>query len=206
MRNTFENMPKQINEDEAGESNDNEAEIYARENLKDFENVEIKKLSELPYWNKIEKFLVDKGIADNKVILIDDEEKWKSIYGSNDSKSSHKPKVIILKKQIFDNENISDENISWLVHEIGHIEFYKSLGDKLDEYMKEYYANGEYANSSMEESAFQLQFEFLKIIGKTKRECLDFIDKYYDKCFGEDEKEEKEKEIRQIEKYIDSVY
>lgn len=182
-----------------------EAKTYVKENLKNFENVEIKKISELPYWNKMSKFLTDKKIVDREVVIVDDNEKWKSIYGSNDSKSSHEPMAIILKREIFENENISDENMSWLIHEIGHTEFYKSLGDKLDEYMEEYHIKGEYTNSEMERDAFRLQFEFLKSIGKTKAECLDFVEKYLDKSFGEDDKEAKEKELEQIKKYMNDV-
>ena len=51
--------------------------------------------------------------------------------------------------------NISDEIMSWLIHEIGHIEFYKGLGEKLDEYMEEYHKKGEYTDSEMEKSAFK---------------------------------------------------
>lgn len=188
------------------EHNESEAQTYVKENLKNMDNVEIKKTSELPFWNKISKFLTDNKIVDREVIIIDDEKNWKSIYGSNDSKSSHKPKAIILKKEIFDNENISDENASWLIHEMGHINFYEKLGNKLDEYMEEYHAKGEYTNSAMEKDAFQLQFEFLKSVGKTKMECLDFVEKYIDQSFGESEKEEKEKELEQIKKYLDAVY
>jgi len=189
-----------------------ETEIYVKENLKNFENFQIKKLSELPYWNKIDKFLAGKGIADNEVIIVDDEEKWKSIYGSNDSKSSSKPKAIILKKEVFGQENISDENISWLIHEIGHMEFYENLGEKLEEYMDNFFKSGEYTSSTMESAAFQLQFEYLKTIGKTKEECLNLLQSYIDKTFGRDEdinnaqSEQKHKEIDQLVRYLDNVY
>jgi hypothetical protein len=183
-----------------------EAQLYAQKNLKGFENVEVRKISSLPFWNKISDFLSKKEIADSEVIIVDDEEKWKNIFGSNDSKSSPKPIAIILKKEIFDKEEISEENMGWLIHEIGHIEFYKSLGEKLDEYMEEYHRKGEYTDSEMEKSAFSLQFEFLKSIGKTKNECADFIRKYLDKSFSSDEEKEKEKESRQLDKYINSVF
>lgn len=183
-----------------------EAEKYVAENLKDFENVEVKKMSELPSWDKINKFLSDNGIEDRDVIIVDDEEKWKSTFGSNDSKSSHKPIAILLKKQIFDCGDISEENMSWLVHEIGHIDFYKKLGEKLDEYMEAYHKKGEYTDSDMEKEAFNLQFEFLKSIGKTEAECADFINKYLEKSFSSDEQEEKEKESKQIEKYLSAIF
>lgn len=186
---------------------ESEAEIYVKENLKDFEKVEVKKMSELIFWREVNIFLANKGITDiedEDVIIIDDEEKWKNIYGSNDSKSSYKPKIIILKKEIFDNENISIKNISWCIHEIGHLEFYKSLGEKLDEYMKKYHASGEYAASAMEKMAFQLQFNYLKSIGKTKSECMNLVQEYLNKSFKKDE--EKEEGFKQIEKYVDNVY
>jgi len=183
-----------------------EAADYVKKNLESFENVEIKKLSALPYWNKISKFLSDKGISDGEVVIIDDEKSWESVYGSNDSKSSHKPKAIILKKEIFNQENISEENISWLIHEIGHIEFYKNLGDNLDEYMDEYHKKREYAASEMEKAAFSTQFEYLKSVGKTKTECLGFVEKYLNKSFGKDQKEARRKELEQIESYITSVF
>jgi hypothetical protein len=181
-------------------------EKYVKGNLQDFENVEIKKLSELPFWNKINKFLADKKISDGEVIIIGDEERWRSLYGSNDSKSSHRPMAIILKKEIFDQEDISEGNMAWLIHEIGHLEFYKDLGDKLDAYMEEYHASGEYTNSAMEKQAFELQFEFLKSIGKTKAECLDFIEKYLAQAFAGNEEEAKNKELKQIMKYIDDIF
>lgn len=180
-------------------------EKYVKDNLQRFEKVEIKKMSELPFWSRINKFLASKNIADGEVIIIDDEDKWKSIFGSNNSKSSHAPMAIILKKEIFDREDISDDNAAWLVHEVGHIEFYKSLGDKLDAYMREYHVKGEYTNSSMEEAAFKLQFEFLKSIGKTKDECLAYMTKYLDKSFSRDEEGEKEKERKQIMGYMSDI-
>jgi len=189
-----------------------ETEAYTKENLKNFESFQVKKLSDLPYWKKIDKFLADKGIADKEVILIDDEKKWKSVYGSNDSKSSFKPKAILLKKEVFNQENISDENISWLIHEIGHIEFYKNLGDKLDDYMDNFSKSGEYTSSTMESAAFQLQFEYLKSVGKTKEECLNFLQLYMDESFGRDEdidnaqKDLKHKELDQLIRYLDNAY
>ena len=184
-----------------------ESERYVEKNLEDFENVEIKKTSELPYWNKINKFLDSKEIADDDVIVIGGKERWQSIYGSNDSKSSHKPSAILLKKEIFDREDISGEDISWLIHEIGHIEFYRGLGEGVDEYMEEYCAKGEYTSSEMEKSAFKLQFEYLESIGKTKTECDEFVINYLDKSFKGSENNEKAwEELKQIREYLNEVY
>ena len=152
------------------------------------------------------KFLDTKRISGGEVIIIDDEKNWENIYGSNDSKSSLKPMAIILKKEIFDRENISEENISWLIHEIGHIEFYKALGERLDSYMEEYYRKGEYVESEMEKTAFQLQFEYLKSIGKSRTECVEFIKNYFDKSFSENESEKKEKELEKVTEYLDEIF
>lgn len=186
-----------------------EIQTYTEENLADFENVEIKKLSELSCWGKISDFITSKkmaGIENVQIIVAGGGKQWERIFGSNDSKSSHRPIVIILKKEIFDNENISDEDASWLVHEIGHIKFYQDLGDKLGDYMEEYHRRGEYTDSDMEKAAFELQFEYLKSIGKTKDECEDVIKKYLNKSFGEDKKESKENEYKQIMMFLDNIY
>jgi hypothetical protein len=186
-----------------------ETQAYIEENLGDFENVEIKKLSELPCWKKISDFIASKkmvGIDNVDTVIANGGKQWESVFGSNDSKSSYKPMTIILKKEIFDNENISDENVSWLIHEIGHIKFYQDLGDKLDGYMAEYHKKGEYSDSEMEKFAFEMQFEYLKSTGKTKGECEDVIRKYLDKSFGEDKKESKANIHKQIMKFLDGIY
>lgn len=204
MGNPFE-LPK-ISEPEIEKS---EAQVYIEKNLKEFENVEVKKLSELPCWNKISEFAVRKGIADIdniETVIADDEKRWKDIYGSNDSKSSHKPKMIILKKKIFDSGDISEENISWLVHEIGHIEFYQDLGDNLDEYMEEYHRKGNYTDSDMEKFAFELQFEYLKTQGKTQEECIDVVNNYLDKSFREEEETARANEHKQLMRFLFNVY
>lgn len=202
----FNNSKNLESEREKKVQNTSESENYVNENLKNFKHVETKKISDLPYWGKIKNFLANKGIEDREIIVVDDNERWNEIYGSNNSKSSHKPEAIILKRGIFDKENISYESISWLIHEVGHIEFYKSLGEKLDEYMEKYHAEGKYSDSEMESSAFQLQFEFLKSVGKTKDECRDFIKHYLNKTFVKNEKEQKEKELKTIEEYLDNAF
>lgn len=192
-----------------------EAQLYAEENLGDFENVEIKKISELSCWRKISEFMGNKeivGIDNVDIVMANGGKQWERVFGSNDSKSAHRPMMIILKKEIFDNENISDEDASWLVHEIGHIKFYQDLGDNLDKYMENYHKRGEYTDTDMEESAFGLQFQYLKSKGKTKNECEGIIKKYLDKSFAEDdkigeaEKEAKEKEYNQMMKFLDNIY
>jgi len=186
--------------------NPTQADTYVKENLKDFENVEVKKMSELPYWDNVSSFLSEKGLDDSEVIVVDDEEKWKSIFGSNDSKSSSKPMAILLKKEIFDRDDISEENMSWLIHEVGHVDFYKSLGGKLDKYMEDYYQKGEYTDSEMEKEAFGLQFEFLKSIGKTKSECVAIIEKYLNESFENNQEKEKKKESEQLMEYINNIF
>lgn len=171
-----------------------------------FEKMEFKKMSELQGWKRLRNFDLADQFADLKIVVIDDEEMWKSEYGSNDSKSSHNPKTIILKKEVFDRKDISDENLSWLVHEIGHIDFYESLGDQLEDYMKKYHETGKYAESEMEQKAFEAQFGFLKSIGKSKSECVAMIEKYLEKSFSEDKQEEKTNELNWIMKYLDSAY
>ena len=138
--------------------------------------------------------------------MIDDEEKWKNVYGSNDSKSSYSPKTIILKKEIFDREDISDDNLGWLAHEIAHIDFYNGLGNGLEAYMQEYYAAGEYTESEMEQKAFEKQFQFLKSIGKSKDDCAAMIEKYLDESFDKDQKDERANEQANLTRYIERVY
>jgi hypothetical protein len=163
-------------------------------------------MPELQCWNKIGSSDFAKKFAGLTVVVIDDNRKWQEIYGSNDSKSSYSLKTIILKKEVFDREDIPDENLSWLVHEMGHIDFYDGLGDGLDAYMKEYYAAGKYTESEMEQKAFELQFKFLKSIGKTEEECLGMMEKYLAKSFQEDQKNERKQEFEQIRKYVENVY
>ncbi len=178
-------------------------EEFEKEN---FKNIEFKNMSQLQCWDRIKDFDFASKFAGLEIVVIDDEEKWKSVYGSNDSKSSHNPKTIILKKEIFDRQDITDGDISWLIHEIGHIDFYNGLGENLDEYMEKYYQTGEYANSEMEQKAFEKQFQFLKSIGKTKTECVAVIENYLEKTFAENQEGEKSKERGQIMGYINMVY
>ncbi len=178
------------------------------ENFERFEKFEIKKLNELLAWKEMRSFFESKnfkGLEDLKVIVIDDENFWKNFYGSNDSKSSYNPKTIILKKNIFEKEGISTEEVSLLVHEVAHLLFYDSLGGDLEKYMEEYYSKGVYTDSVMEKSAFEMQFEFLKFKGKTKQQCVDEVKKYLDEVF-EDDEEGKTKEFEQLMKYVESVY
>lgn len=204
MENLFEQP--QISEPKLEKS---EAQVYVEKNLKKFENVEVKRLSELPCWKKISEFAVQKGIADIdniETVIANDGEQWENIFGSNDSKSSHKPKIIILKKEIFDSGNISEENISWLVHEIGHIKFYQDLGNNLDAYMEEYHRKGNYTDSDMEKFAFELQFEYLKTQGKTQEDCVDVVNNYLDKSFREEEETARANEHKQLMRFLFNVY
>jgi|GEM_PF-3290673 len=184
-----------------------EVKIYAEENLKEFEDIRIKLLSALPCWNKIRDFFTSNGISriDNlEIILASGGKQWESVFGSNDSKSSYKPMTIILKKEIFDNENISEEDESWLVHEIGHIKFYQDLGDNLDDYMEEYHKQGKYADSDMEKYAFELQYKYLNSIGKARNECIDVIKNYLDKAFSSNQKEENEYEYKKLIGFLEN--
>ena len=169
---------------------------------------EVKEMQKLPCWNEIASFFEKrnvKGFDNIKVVVIDDEDFWKNFYGSNDSKSSYKPKTIILKKSVFEKEKLSTEDVSWLVHEIGHLMFYDNLGDQLEQYMEEYHKTGKYTDSKMEQQAFELQFEFLKSEGVSKEECVDFVNRYLGKAFADDEYGKIE-ELKQITKYIEAVY
>jgi hypothetical protein len=58
----------------------------------------------------------------------------------------------------------------------------------------------------MEESAFRLQFEFLKSLGNTEEDCLRLIDGYLDASFGEGEEETKKNERAHLERYIAAMY
>lgn len=178
-------------------------EEFEKEN---FKNIEFKQISQLKCWDKLVDFDFAKKFAGLEIVIIDDEEKWRNVYGSNNSKSSHSPKTIILKREVFDRQDISDENLSWLIHEIGHIDFYDELGENLDDYMEKYYKTDKYAESEMEQRAFEKQFQFLKSLGKTRIECAAVIEKYLEKTFSENQEEERKKEFKYILKYINNVY
>lgn len=202
------NQENEIRSVEIGEQRNVDTRRILQESFEqyDFEKIEYKSMSELQCWSRLSGFDFAKKLADLKIVVIDDDEKWKSVYGSNDSKSSYYPKTIILKKEIFDREDISDENLSWLVHEMGHVDFYDWLGEGLNEYMEQYYATGKYTESEIEQKAFEKQFEFLKSIGKTKEECLDMMEKYLTDSFEEGQENKKQQEFEQIKKYLENVY
>jgi hypothetical protein len=218
--NVAENSPKEqspLEENNGHDGQSEEQELCAYmdslsrgdERFSGFDKFEVKGVGELPVWSNMKTFFEEEGIREvdsMQVIVVDDADFWKKFYGSNDSKSSYKPKAIILKKELFDSEETSSREESWLAHEIGHMIFYDSLGDTLEQYMQDYYARGEYTDSKMEKFAFQLQFGFMKSRGVTKEGCVDFVEEYLDESFDENETDEKEKERRQLMKYIQEVY
>lgn len=188
--------------------------IRSFERFKDFEGFEIKRLQNLKHWNKIKMYLEKNNLASEgiKVIIIDNEEYWKNFYGSNPSKSVAEMKTIILKKELFECEDISEENLSWIVHEIGHLSFYDFLDDKKDEYMREVRERQKYAATAMESIAFQEQLNYLKSLGKTREDCLAFMESYVEESFGPDEnsnsaqKKSKQREMEQLMRYVNDVF
>ncbi|MEI7890445.1 MAG: hypothetical protein WCI36_00595 [bacterium] len=198
-----------LNEEIDKFSNDNgmlKSELQNLISKEDFKGAEVKHFSQLKCWDKIKDFDFADKFTGLEIVVIDDEEKWKNVYGSNDSKSSFSPKTIILKKEVFDREDISDENLGWLIHEMGHIDFYESLGEQIGEYMKKYYAAGKYTESEMEQDAFEKQFQFLKSIGKSKSDCVVMMKKYLNESFENNQEEEKKKELEQLMKYINNIF
>ncbi|MDO8469881.1 MAG: hypothetical protein Q7S84_02555 [bacterium] len=183
------------------------------ERFKDFKDFEIKRVEDLCHWNKIKSFLETSNLKTKgiRVIVIDNEEYWKNFYGSNPSKSEVEPKTIILKKELFESENISEENLSWIVHEIGHLSFYDFLDDKNGEYMTGVQGRQKYTETAMESIAFQIQVDYLKGLGKTGEQCLTFMRSYVDESFGSDEnldnseKKLKQKELEQLIRYVNGV-
>lgn len=186
-------------------------------NLKRFENFEdfeIKSLEDTKHWEKIKSFLKEKNLSSEgiKVIVINNEEYWKEFYGSNPSKSVVEPKTIILKKEKFEEEKISDENLSWIVHEVGHLSFYDFLDDKAGEYMAGVEKQQKYTETAMESIAFQTQLDYLKSLGKTKEDCLAFMKSYLEESYGPDknlddpQKESKQKALNQLTRYLDNVF
>ena len=184
------------------------------ERFKDFKDFEIKRIEDLKHWDKIKSFLENSNLKAEgiRVIVIDNEEYWKNFYGSNPSKSVVEPKTIILKKEVFEQEDISEENLSWIVHEIGHLSFYDFLDDKKGEYMAGVEERQKYTETAMESIAFQTQMDYLKSIGKTREQCLTFMKSYIDESFGlngnldSTEKERKQKELEQLIQYVNGVF
>jgi len=184
------------------------------ERFKDFKDFEIKRTEDLKHWDKIKSFLENSNLKAEgiRVIVIDNEEYWKNFYGSNPSKSVVEPKTIILKKEVFEQEDISEENLSWIVHEIGHLSFYDFLDDKKGEYMAGVEERQKYTETAMESIAFQTQMDYLKSIGKTREQCLTFMKSYIDESFGlngnldSTEKERKQKELEQLIQYVNGVF
>lgn len=184
------------------------------EPFKDSKDFEIKRVEDLKHWDKIKSFLESSNLKAEgiRVIVIDNEEYWKNFYGSNPSKSVVEPKTIILKKEVFEQEGISEGNLSWIVHEIGHLSFYDFLDDKKGEYMAGTEERQKYTETAMESIAFQTQMDYLKSIGETREQCLTFMKSYVDESFGSDEdldnaeKERKQKELKQLIQYVNGVF
>jgi hypothetical protein len=187
------------------------------EKFRSFENakgVEVKGLEELKHWDKIKPYLEKNNLASKemKVVVVDNEEYWNAFFGSNPSKSVVEPKTIILKKEIFESENISDEDLSWIVHEVGHVSFYDFLDDKKDGYMDEVQKQQKYTDTAMESVAFGSQVDYLKSLGKTKQECLSFVRSYVDESSGSEDamddaqRASKQKELRDLAQYVEGVF
>jgi len=172
------------------------------ERFKDFKDFEIKRIEDLKHWDKIKSFLENSNLKAEgiRVIVIDNEEYWKNFYGSNPSKSVVEPKTIILKKEVFEQD------------EIGHLSFYDFLDDKKGEYMAGVKERQKYTETAMESIAFQKQMDYLKSIGKTREQCLTFMKSYVDESSGSDEnldsteKERKQKELEQLIQYVNGVF
>ncbi len=179
-----------------------------------FKRFEVKELGSLKHWGKIKNYLEINNINSDgiKVVVIDNEEYWKTFFGSNNSKSEVEPKTIILKKKIFESENIDDENLSWIVHEVGHVAFYDFLDDKASEYISKVHERKKYIRTAMESVAFQMQIGYLKSIGKTKEACWAFMKLYIEESFGLDEslddtqKALKQNELEQLMQYVNNVF
>lgn len=182
--------------------------------FKDFEGFEIKGLEDLKHWDKIKTYLEKNNLASEgiKIIVIDNEEYWKNFYGSNSSKSVVEPKTIVLKKELFEREDISEENLSWIVHEVGHLSFYDFMDDKKYEYMLGVQERQKYTETAMESIAFQAQLNYLKSLGKTREDSLAFMESYVEESFGPDEnldstqKEIKQKELEHLIQYVNGVF
>ncbi|MBU1180155.1 hypothetical protein KJ885_04385 [Patescibacteria group bacterium] len=194
---------------------DPDAIIAEYKKFKDFDKLEVIPLNKLPYWEKIISYLGEDrayDLSNLNVVLIEDEKYWKAFFGTNPSKSSFDINTIILKKDIFSDKDISDEQLSWLVHEIGHIKVYDMLEDNLKNYENIFRESGEYINTSMESVAFQAQFDFLKSVGKSKEECVDFIKEYLNESYGEDteltekDKKAKERDLGYLVNYVNNIF
>ncbi|MBI4281410.1 hypothetical protein HY625_01170 [Candidatus Uhrbacteria bacterium] len=199
-----------------GQGGSVEAMVKNCERFEGFKDFEIKRVEDLRHWDKIKSFLESSNLKTEGisviVIVIDNEEYWKNFYGSNPSKSVPEPKTIILKKEIFEQEDISEENLSWIVHEIGHLSFYDFLDDKTGEYMAGVEKEQKYTETAMESIAFQVQVDYLKSLGKTKEQCSAFMKSYIDESFGSDQnlddaqRKLKQKELEQLMRYVQGVF
>jgi hypothetical protein len=187
------------------------------EKFQSFENakgIEVKGLEELKQWDKIKPYLEKNNLASKemKVVVVDNEEYWNAFFGSNPSKSVVEPKTIILKKEIFESESVSDEDLSWIVHEVGHVSFYDFLDDKKDGYMEDVQNKQKYTDTAMESVAFGVQVDYLKSLGKTRQECLSFMRSYVDESSGPEDamddaqRASKQKELSDLAQYVKGVF
>ena len=187
------------------------------EKFRSFENaegIEVKDLEELKHWDRVKEYLEKNNLApkEMKVIVVDNDEYWNTFFGSNPSKSVIEPKTIVLKKDIFENESVSDEDLLWIVHEVGHVSFYDFLDDKKDGYMDEVQKQQKYTDTAMESVAFQTQVDYLKSLGKSKEACHVFMRSYVEESSGPEEnmddvqKASKQQELEQLAQYVDGVF
>jgi len=187
------------------------------EKFRSFENaggIEVKGLDELKHWDRIKEYLEKNNLApkEMKVIVVDNDEYWDAFFGSNPSKSVIEPKTIVLKKDIFENESASDEDLSWIVHEVGHVSFYDFLDDKKDGYMDEVQKQQKYTDTAMESVAFQTQVDYLKSLGRSKEACQAFMRSYVEESSAPEEsmdgaqKASKQQELEQLAQYVDGVF
>jgi len=217
LRNVPEEAIKETvkREDEVKKSGGDVDEIveeYGR--FQEFSDFEIKRIEDLKHWNKIRSYLEAHNLKPEgvRVIVIDNDEYWKNFYGSNDSKSGFEPKTIIIRKGVFEEDGVSDEDLSWIVHEVAHLSFYDFLDEKTAEYIAGTQEPQKYIKTAMESIAFQAQIAYLKSLGKTKESVSAFVGTYIEKSFGRDEeidddqREVKQKELAQLMKYVDNVY
>ena len=189
------------------------AEEYER--FRKFDKFRVAGLETSPHWPRLREYFDRAGIKEAgrlKVIVVDDPEFWQTFHGGNPTKSSLEDMTIWAKPEIFDRPDASAGDVSWLVHEAGHLKSYALLGPEARRYQEAVEKSGRYAATSVESVAYQAQLDYLKDQGQSREQCAEFLRRYLADNYGPDarldpdRRAEKDKEMAQLSRYLEAVF
>jgi len=189
--------------------------IAEYKSLKRLEAATVTPIDHYRHWERIRSYFESlglKGAEDLPLVMIDDDQYWQVFYGSNLSKSDAESKAVILRKSVFDAPNLSDDMLSMLVHDIGHLIFYARLEERRESYLDSFRRGRKYTSSAMESVAFQTQMDFLKHCGRSEHDVLQFMSEYLDKNYGDkdaldvERRQSRDEEQNDLERYVRGVF